>query len=179
MFDKVLELAAQFWETLLPWIVIAEYEGGVVLRLGRFRRTIGPGLSWKIPVADHVLITHTAVTTMELRAQTLTTRDDKAVVVSAIVKYRIRNVKPFLLEIGDAADVLKDVTMGAIKDAINNAPYADIYGAAKIEDRVLDMVRREVNQYGFQIFKVTFADQGRVRSFRMIGDNPRVQQQEH
>jgi regulator of protease activity HflC (stomatin/prohibitin superfamily) len=152
MFDKLFELIVRFWDSFAFMVVIKDYEGGVVLRLGKYKRTLAPGLS------------------MDLRPQTLTTRDGKAIVVSAIVKYRVRGVKEYLLEIWDSADVLKDVTMGSIREVINRTDYSDLGGNAEVETDVLEATRKAVNQYGFQIYKVTFVDLGLVRSIRLIGD---------
>ena len=76
MFERVLDFIATSWNVLRPLLVVSDYEGGVVLRFGRYNREITPGLNWKIPLADNAIITSTVTTTMALRPQTLTTKDD-------------------------------------------------------------------------------------------------------
>lgn len=167
MFDRLIDLFIQLKETLLPWTIIHAYEGGVVLRFGKYNRTVAPGFHWKWPLIEHDLTAKTCVTTMELRPQTLTTKDNHGVVVSAIVKYQIKDVKPFLLDIWDSTDVLKDVTMGAIKGAVNEHTWEQLV-ELPVEQAVLEAVRKEVNRYGFKIEKVTFVDMGKVRSLRLM-----------
>jgi regulator of protease activity HflC (stomatin/prohibitin superfamily) len=122
-------------------------------------------------MVETILSTPTVTTTLELRPQTLTTKDNKSIVVSAIVKYQIKDAKLYLLEVWDQADVLKDVTMGAIRQTIGRLPYADL-ASPDVETSVLEVVRKEVNQYGFKIHRVTFADLGEIRSIRLIGELP-------
>ena len=37
-------------------IIVRQYERAVVLRLGRYRRQVGPGIQKRIPFADNVLV---------------------------------------------------------------------------------------------------------------------------
>jgi len=171
MFERVLDFIAASWNILRPLLVVSDYEGGVVLRFGRYNREITPGLNWKIPLADNAIITSTVITTMALRPQTLTTKDDLTIVLSAIVKYHISDVRAYLLDIWDSADVLNDLTLGAIREIIASVNYEDLRGSL-IEEEVLKTVKDEASRYGVDIHKVTFSDLGKVRSLRLITNEP-------
>ena len=84
MFERVVDFIADSWGLLRPLFVVSQFEGGVILRFGRYYRTVGPGLHWKIPLADNAITTSTATTTMALRPQTLTTMDDITIVVNEL-----------------------------------------------------------------------------------------------
>lgn len=173
MFERILDFLATSWDVLRPWIVVNDFEGGVILRFGRYFRELTPGLQWKLPIADTTVITSTVITTMALRPQTLTTRDDLTVVISAIVKYRIADVRAYLLDIWDSADVLNDLTLGAIKEIVSTVNYSDLQKHG-IEEQVLAIIQSEANEYGVHIYKVTFSDFGKVRSIRLITNEPYV-----
>ncbi|MEJ2612318.1 MAG: SPFH domain-containing protein [Candidatus Thiodiazotropha sp.] len=143
----------------------------MILRFGIYYKELTPGLHWKLPFADTTLITSTVITTMALRPQTLTTLDDLTIVISAIVKYKIANVKAYLLEIWDSEDVLNDVTLGAIKQIVSSVNYSELQSTI-IEENVLTIVRKEAEKFGVDVHKVTFADLGRVRSLRIITNKP-------
>lgn len=167
-FTRLAEWIAQFWDHMRPWAIVDQFEGGVIFRLGKYARTIEPGWNWKWPLAEIDKTVHTVVTTMSLPPQTVTTNDGKAVVVSCIVKYQIRDVKPYFCQIWDAGDVLRDVTMGSVKQVVMSRNY-DALMHDDIEKLILDTVRREVNEYGFKIHRVTCVDLAQVRSVRLIG----------
>lgn len=175
MFERVLDFLAASWDVLRPWVVINDFEGAVVLRFGRYFRELTPGLHWKLPVADTTIIASTVITTMALRPQTLTTSDDLTVVISAIVKYRITDVRAYLLDIWDSADVLNDLTLGAIKEMVTSVNYSDLQKHG-VEDQVLAAIQSEADEYGVHIYKVTFADFGKVRSLRLITNDVPVQE---
>ena len=167
MFERVLDFVAASWNLLRPLLVISDFEGGVILRFGRYNREITPGLHWKIPLADNAIVTSTVTTTMALRPQTLTTKDDLTIVVSAIVKYHISDVRAYLLDIWDSADVINDLTLGAIREIVATVDYKDLRGHL-IEEEVLQTIKDEASRYGVDIHKVTFSDFGKVRSLRLI-----------
>jgi regulator of protease activity HflC (stomatin/prohibitin superfamily) len=171
MLERIFDFIAESWKILRPWVVVSDYEGGVVLRFGIYYKELTPGLHWKLPIADTTVITSTVITTMALRPQTLTTLDDLTIVISAIVKYRIKNVRAYLLEIWDSADVLNDVTLGAIKQIVSSVNYNELQNPS-IEDSVLAIVYKEAEKFGVEAHKVTFADLGRVRSLRLITNKP-------
>ena len=156
---------------MLPWVVVNDFEGGVILRLGRFYRELDPGFQWKVPLVDVPVVTSTVITTMSLRAQTLTTKDDLTIVVAAVVKYRITNVRAYLLDVWDSADVLNDVTMSAIREIVAASDYQYLHDHL-IEDDVFEVVKDETSKFGVEVLKVTFSDLGKVRSLRLINDPP-------
>lgn len=168
MLEHLLGLLAGAWESIRPWEVVPEYEAGIILRLGKHRRDLGPGLCFKCPVFDEVVTTSTAVTTMALAPQTLTTSDGHTIVVSAIVKYRIANARPYLLEVYNRTDVLRDSVAGAVKQVVTERAYDEI---SAVEPDVERRVRAECNRYGFRIQRITFADLGRVRTIRLMTDS--------
>ncbi len=175
MFERIFDFIAGFWNVLRPWVVVNDFEGGVVLRFGRYLRELNPGLHWKVPLADTAITTSTVITTMALRPQTLTTYDDLTVVISAIVKYHIADVRAYLLDIWDSADVLNDVTLGAIKKIVASHDYSDLQDH-EIEQDVLAIIQQEAEKFGVHVHNVTFSDLGRVRSIRLITNEPSAAQ---
>lgn len=167
MFEKLIELLAGAWSTLRPYELVEAYNRGVVLRFGRYHRTLAPGLHWKWPLAEDAVSVLACITTLPLAPQTLTTQDDVGVVCAVVVKYEISKPEPYVTDIWDQRDVLADVTMGAVRQAVSATKYVDLI-ASPPEDRILELVRKAVNRYGFKIHAVTFTDLGRVRSLRLI-----------
>jgi len=167
MFDKLIDFLIRFWDWAKPFEIVLAYEAGIMLRFGRYHATLSPGFYFKIPLVDYAITANSTITTLQLRPQTLTTKDDQQVVIGAIVKYQIKDIKPFLLDIWDSVDVLNDVTLGAIKSVVNDLSYADLIHT-NVEAIVIDTVRKEVNQFGFRIHKITFTDMGKIRTIRLM-----------
>lgn len=84
MFDKLMEFLASIWNQLCPVFVINSFQMGVVIRLGKFSYVAYPGLHFKIPFADVIYSDSVVTTTLRAAHQSLTTKDQKALVVSSI-----------------------------------------------------------------------------------------------
>lgn len=167
MIDRLFDLIVTFWERISPFIVIDQTERGIIKRLGIFNREIDPGLRFKWFFIETCETATTIVTTLGLNSQTLTTKDDKSIVISAIVKYNIEDVKLYLLNVYDSVDVLADVTMGEIQKKVAKTNYTDL---SKVERAILRKVRSSVKDYGIHVHIVTFIDIGAVKSIRLIQD---------
>ncbi len=167
-FDKLFELLINLWDWIRFWVVLNPNEGGVIITLGKHVRVVGPGVHLKWPLVSELALCDTAIQTMELRPQTITTKDNKSVVVTAIIKFQIKDVKPILLEVTDFDDVLKDTTMGHIRALCSECTFDALRSDKDIEKDVLNLVRADVNRYGFKVYKVTFADLGCIKSIRLI-----------
>lgn len=166
-FDRIFDWIEKGWDRLRFVEEVEAYNRGVVLRFGRYHRTLTPGWHLKWPFVEDVVSVLACITTLPLPPQTLTTQDDVGVVVAAVVKYEIVKPEPYVTDIWDQRDVLADVTMSAVRQAVAAQKYEDLR-AQPPEERIVELVRKAVNRYGFKIHAVTFTDLGRVKSLRLI-----------
>lgn len=177
--DRLIDVIQSIWHDILPWVVVDDGHKAGLFRLGKYIKTLEPGFHLKIPYADRPSEHFVGVTTVKLEPQTVTTKDDVSVVVAAIVKYSIDDIKPFLIDIWDQHDALPDLTMGAIRTLVHGLTYNELINDPP-EDKVATAVRREVNRYGFKIHKVTFTDIGRMKSLRLVLRNtPNLEQEKN
>lgn len=166
-FDKLLE-----WiEAGLEWFgflfIVNDYQGGVVLRFGKYHRTVGPGLHLKWPFnIEEEMITTVVRRTSYLDVQSITSRDGKPVNASPVVIYKIGNVKRWLLEVDDAEEALNDVTYG-LNDALAlEHDWADIRSPDYAE-KLTEAVRTEGVTWGARVEEVKFADRAQSKSLRL------------
>lgn len=169
MFDKLIDLLAQWWNFLMPAVIIPDYEEAVLLRGGKFKKVLKPGFHVKLPIIDEVVSQHVVITTLSLSAQSLYTKDKQNVVVKAVVKYKISDVKVFLLEVFDAQDALADMTQSIIKNIIISLPLEACIDP-EIDNTLTKKVRVEAKKWGVDIQQVTLTDIAPIRSFRLIND---------
>jgi regulator of protease activity HflC (stomatin/prohibitin superfamily) len=170
MFDKLVELLINWWIELKPIVIIRDYEGAVLLRFGIFKRVLGPGLHFKIPFFDEVIDQHVVITTLSLDAQSLYTKDKQNIVVKGVIKYKISDVKIFLLEVWDAQDALSDMSSSIIKNVIMSMTMEECTDA-ELDNTLTKKVRVEAKKWGVEVQQVTLTDLAPIRSYRLINDN--------
>jgi len=170
MFDKLVELLTNWWIEIKPIVIIRDYEEAVLLRFGKFKKLLKPGIHLKIPMFDEVIDQHVVVTTLSLDAQSLYTKDKQNIVVKGLVKYRIADVKIFLLEVYDAQDALSDMSSSIIKNVIMSMTL-DECTDSELDNTLTKKVRVEARKWGVEVQQVTLTDLAPIRSIRLINDN--------
>lgn len=170
MFDKLIEVITEWWAQLVPAIIIPNYEEAVLLRNGKFIKVLGPGFHVKLPIFDEVISHHVVVTTLSLSAQSLYTQDKQNIVVKGVIKYKISDVKIFLLEVFDAQDALADMTQSIIKNIIITTPLESCLDV-ELDNLLTKKVRVEARKWGVEIQQVTLTDIAPIRSYRIINDS--------
>lgn len=170
MFDKLIEIISHWWLQIIPFVIVRDYEEAVLLRFGRFNKLLKPGMHPKLPFFDEVLEQHIAITTLSLDAQSLYTKDKQNIVVKAVVKYKIADVKTFLLEVYDAQDAISDMSQSIIKNVIMSMTMEECTDM-ELDNTLTKKVRVEARKWGVEVQQVTLTDLAPIRSFRLINDN--------
>ena len=168
MLDRLIDFLLSIIQMFQFWTVVNEYERGVVLRLGRFKREIGPGLTWCIPFyVDHVLVDNVVNRVVELGPQSLTTKDGKDVTVNAVVTASIKDIKKALLEVEGVDHALADACCAAVGEHVNDTDWTDLRGELSY-DTLTKACRRQAFKYGIEIHRVQLKDLTRCRSLRIL-----------
>jgi regulator of protease activity HflC (stomatin/prohibitin superfamily) len=69
--------------------VVAQYEKGLVLRLGRYRSTVDSGLTFLVPMIEDMLKVDMRERVINVEPQKVITKDNVSVTVDAVIYYRI------------------------------------------------------------------------------------------
>ena len=69
--------------------VIAQFEKGLVLRLGRYRHTVDSGLTFLVPMIESLIKVDMRERVINVEPQKVITKDNVSVVVDAVIYYRI------------------------------------------------------------------------------------------
>jgi len=168
MFDKLIDLIVTFIGDFLPFKIVDQWEMGVHLRVGKFIKVVEPGLNWKIPFFDQIITTPVITQTVNLSPQTVTSQDEKSVVLTSIVRYHIHDVRKFLLGVMHANDVLVDTTQGIIRDIVEGCKWADLYDLSSV---VTPEINEQVEKWGITVEQVSFPDLGEIQTFRIMSDS--------
>lgn len=165
MFSELLEFIQKVGRFFLPFVVVDQWEEGVILRFGKFNRTIGPGFHWVIPWIDYPVRVSAVTTTTSLKAQSVVTKDGRVVTAEAIIRWRLQDVKAFVLDVWDANNVIVDTTQGAIADALRSVEF----DSPELHKRVLAESRKALVRFGVKVESVTLTTLAPVRVMRLIG----------
>ncbi len=168
MFDKLFEFLSSSWSYITPFIVVDAYDRGIVLRFGRYHKTLEPGFHWLWPFYEFALTQCVAWDTSSLHDQSLTTKDGVQVSVSAVLTWRVHDVSTFLIDVQDQNTVLADVAYGLVAQHVLTNTWSDLLAPEALE-RLKKGVRAKAFRFGIEVSNVQFANVTKSRSIRLLG----------
>lgn len=170
MLDRLVDLLARCAQLFVFVRIIDCYEQGVLLRLGRFKRTLEPGPHFVIPFAvDSVMRAHVVVDAMELEPQAFVTRDGIDCVATAIVTYKIHDIAKFLIGAENAESVLADATRGPIRQVLCSKSFKELQGSdVSLEEEITKAARRKAFQLGIEVTNISLSDLARSQAYRLL-----------
>jgi membrane protease subunit HflK len=131
-FGLVLALALAAW--VLSGIYIVEpAERGVVLRLGKFHTTTGPGPHWYPRGIDTVsLVDVDQLRTVSHRAKMLT-KDENIIQVELAVQYQVKDAKDYLFQVRDPDFTLQEASESALREVIGSSTMDEFFSGGRGE----------------------------------------------
>lgn len=179
--NKLIEVLFQVIGLFRFFQIVDEDEGAVVLRLGRFRKTLMPsnGIKWRrsdpegtglhfvLPFyIDRVRIRRVFEDTTDLVSQNLTTADDRPVSISVAIRHRIVDVRKALIEGGDFEQTLRDSTIGAVGELVAELTYDELR-AITTRRKLKNQVARNLERWGIQLEDIQISEFTRCRVYHL------------
>lgn len=139
---QIFDYVAEKWhEYLAPYVIMRDYEGGVVLRLGRMNRTLKRGFNWKWPLVEEVHSCVVSTDTFRLVNINFTTSDGITATVGATIEFDINDVFKFLIEKNEGLSNGKDISWGIISYNLSDCTWEEAIKkttATKIKNKLKD-----------------------------------------
>ena len=166
MLSRLIDFVINFWSDLWPTFIINAYEAGIILRFGKYSRTVHAGLHWKIPFIDRILVDNIVPATKNLAPQSVVTLEGRPIVISAVITYGIKDVEKFLLTIEDADAVLLNSAYGIISAAVQASSWEDIT-KPEFSEILYREIRKKAHRWGVDVIDVSLSALVPARSYRL------------
>lgn len=171
MFDRLFDILLAIWGALMPFVVIQPFEAGVLTRLGKYKRDLGPGLHWVFPIhIDQVWHEHITPRTDHLIGLATTTTDGKAIGFDAVVTWKINDIRKALMEVTELKDAIADTCAGQIGTTLAESDWASIRDGKTIE-QLTKVCRARGWRWGVEILNVQLSGIAVVKTFRVTGNS--------
>ncbi len=137
-----------------------QWEKAVVLRFGKYRGLLGPGLFWIIPVVDTVpeWIDHRVMVTPFSAEKTLT-KDTVPVDVDAVLFWMVWDAEKAALEVEDYKMAISWAAQTALREVIGQMDLADILvGRARMDEDLQKIIDDRTTPWGVTVQSVEIRD---------------------
>ena len=140
--------------------LIKEWERGVLLRFGRFRRIARPGIRWVIPGVDDI----TSLVDMRIRstpfsAEDALTKDTVPVNVDAVLFWVVTDAQRAVLEVKAYMPTVSWAAQTTLRDIIGRSPLARMISDRETLDRELQAaIDAKTSEWGITVQSVEIRD---------------------
>ena len=152
---------------LLLWAMLGAYqidekEQAIVLRLGKYNDTVGPGLHWNPPLIDSVEIERVTEERQYSARGLMLTEDENIAELTLTVQYNIADVKAFVLNIKDPETTLQQATDSALRHVVGSSGLDDVIstGREQIAVATAEKLQDYLNVYdsGINVVKINIEE---------------------
>jgi regulator of protease activity HflC (stomatin/prohibitin superfamily) len=157
-----LAIAAALLITLLRAAIkiLAEYQRGVLFRLGRVTRPPrGPGLIFIIPIVDRLVRVSLRTVTLDIPPQDIITKDNVTVRVNAVAYFHVVDANKAILEIEDFNFGTSQVAQTTLRSIIGQAELDELLvNRDEINRRLQQIIDSLTDPWGVKVTLVEVKD---------------------
>ncbi|MFZ2152972.1 MAG: SPFH domain-containing protein [Microgenomates group bacterium] len=140
-------------------IVVNQYERGIVLTLGVYSYTLGPGLKLVVPILQRVIKVDIRINTMDIPKQEIITKDNVAVSINAVVYFQVTKSEDAILKVKDFAYAVSQYAQTALRDVIGGVELDQLLtDRQKISDEIKAIVDAETIEWGVDVTGIRLQD---------------------
>lgn len=149
------------------WVVVAPWEQGIRVRLGKEAVVLNPGIHFRIPFLDRIYVQSIRLRIVTSGSLTVSTLDRKVVTTILTVRFAIRDVKLLYNTIANPETTLINHVSSLAAEYISQATSADLSHKSLSEyvDSKLD-----VSGWGLEEVSVNITDFAFIRAYRLMGN---------
>lgn len=130
--------------------IVDEQEQAVVLRLGKYHETVGPGLNIYFPPFDRKFQANVTRERSYSKQGQMLTEDENIIEVPLTVQYKISNLQSFVLNVDNPEASLQHATDSAVRHVVGSTAMDQVLteGREAMAGEVKERLQRFLDNYG-------------------------------
>jgi len=139
--------------------VAAQWEKGLVFRLGKFLNVKGPGFFFIIPVVDNVVIVDTRVLTLDIPKQQVITKDNVPVSINGVVYFKVVKVEDAIIKVQNYNYAMSQYALAALRDVVGTMTLDQLLSEREqIGKEIENIVEKESQNWGLEVTTIKIQD---------------------
>ncbi len=135
--------------------IAAEYERGVVFRLGRLVGSRGPGLFFIIPFIDRWIKVDLRVVTMDVPSQEVITKDNVTVRVNAVVYFRVVDPEASVVKVLDHIRATSQIAQTTLRNVLGQSELDELLTSReKLNQLLTKIIDEHTDPWGVKVSTV-------------------------
>lgn len=139
--------------------VINQFERGVILTLGKYTKTLQPGLTIIFLPFQRLIKVDMRVTTIDIPQQEVITKDNVPVGINAVVYFQIESAENAVLNIQDYALAVSQYAQAALRDVIGQQELDTLLSEREqISNSIKGIVDQATKVWGVDVTDIKIQD---------------------
>lgn len=139
--------------------IVQEWERGIILRLGKFDRTRGPGLFFIIPYVERMIKVDLRIVTMEVPAQEVITRDNVTSKVNAVIYFRVMQPEHAIIRVLDYIRATTQIAQTTLRSILGQSELDLILAEReKLNHMLQQIIDQQTEAWGVKVTAVEIKD---------------------
>ena len=164
-FPTTLAIGAIIITAIVVWTVIsgirvaAQWERGILLRLGSFRAIRGPGVVYVVPFIDYIRFVDTRILVLNIPRQRVITRDNVPAQVDGALFFFITDPKRAVLHVQDYQYAIAQYAQGALRDIIGRLTLDELLAEREqIQQNIGAAIQENIKDWGMHVESIRLLD---------------------
>lgn len=168
---KLIEFIQTWFWVVSPIVICGDDQRGVIRRRGIYSRDLVPGINWKWPLLEAHLVEISALDSIMLREQTLTTKDGYQVTLRGVIACRVVDPRKYILDCATASSVINDIGSCVIGEVVPDFTLDEVLRGTDFSGKLLTAMRRRGKKWGIDVESVGLVDRVQTKAYRLINSN--------
>lgn len=140
--------------------IINQGNEALVERLGRYQRKLRPGLNFVVPFLDSIVLQDTTrEQILDVDPQSAITRDNVALVVDAVVYWKILDLEKTYYAIEDIESAIKELVLTTLRSEIGKMDFKNTFSSREeMNKALLDQLDEATEPWGVKVTRIEVQD---------------------
>ncbi|MGH0037804.1 MAG: slipin family protein [Myxococcota bacterium] len=132
--------------------ILAEYERGVIFRLGRFNGVKSAGLKWIIPGVDRLVRVSLREIVMDVPPQEVITRDNVSVKVNAVLYFRVLHPEKAVIQVENYLYGTSQLAQTTLRSVCGQAELDELLAERdRINQQLQEIIDLQTEPWGVKV----------------------------
>lgn len=144
---------------IIGFRVLNQYEKGIILTLGKYSGTRGPGLTWIFTWIQQMLVVDLRLMTLDIPKQEVMTKDNVPAYINGVVYFKVERPEKAVLEVKNHVYAISQYSQAALRDVIGGVELDSLLAEReKISNEIEKVVEIETSGWGIKIVSIKIQD---------------------
>lgn len=139
--------------------IAAQWEKGVVLRLGKFQGLKGPGVLYIIPFIEYVRFIDIRILALNIPSQRVITRDNVPALIDGAIFFRVSDAERAVIRIQDFQFAISQYAQASLRDVVGGLTLDELLvEREQIQNQIGKVLEERIQEWGIHLDSVRLLD---------------------